>query len=848
MTGVLLVVAAVVSFFAWNWESLSASWRFGLVEGGIVLCTATAAFGRLRRAQMLADTARTAACFLIGVFWAVFGQIYQTGADSRQLFALWAVCILPWFAAGPSLSLWVLWLAVADLAAWLWSVQEESFSSASTLPPLLLSLGAWLACSGAAAARRASRNAVRAAALFLVPWLTAYLCLQLLDRAANFGPLGAGALLLVLVFVAAVRTRDRFTLALLALGGFPLLNTALARLLAEHLFPAQDSILVLPSAVGNIAYTALLLRVFPASPGGLRFLSAGQALPFGKGETGAVRRLLAGAGGVFSGLALLILFATTMLDIGDSEALLLPAGLAALAVSAVLCRRRTDAFARMFGFSLSLAGLALALAGLAFRESLPVSLTTNQRVYGCGLLLALGVYGAIPHKGTRFAAAVAAWLPAFRGGLLLLEDAGLSPFLPVLFARAALGLCALPLAARILGRRLPDRFAPAAAAGLFLLFLTQLLQAERDLSGSISSLIPWAAVQPAFPTWLAALLLLPAAAWGQMTRPLRVLPLPLLTAGGAILFLCLAPKEAAAVLLCLLVIRQSPKEWSLQQAAAAAGVLAAVLWLCPAGVLFALCLLGLGHAENRRLTTLTGWIWLAVFVTVWYMRVDLPFAWKSLAMGGAGAALLAGAGIVRFRSRPAAAHAAEIPSCAEDPASPRAPRPDAPFRRLAPLLLPAALTLAGFHLAAADKERLLATGDELLLALAPEDPRSLLQGDYMALEFRLQGEIRRKLAQEPAPSARRGLAVLRRAPDHTTTLTALRFDEKAVAPGEYAVRFSVPEGRLLLSHSFFFEEGSADLYSAARYGIFRCTPQGECLLTGLADEQGRPLRKPEQQD
>lgn len=835
VTGVLLVVAAVVAFFAWNWDRLSAPWRFGLVEGGFVLSTAAAVVGRLRRARTLADAARTAACFLIGVFWAVFGQIYQTGADSWQLFALWAACILPWFAAGPSLSLWALWLAVANLAAWLWSVQEGRSLPDAILPPLLLSLGAWLACLGVV--RRAS--AVRVAALFLVPWLTAHVCLQLLDRAADFGPLGAGALLLVLVFVAAVRTRDRFTLALLALGGFPLLNTALARLIAKHLFSAPDSILVLPFAVGNIAYTALLLRVFPALPGGLRFLSAGK-IPFAdKGETGTVRRLLAGAGGVFSGLALLILFATTMLDIGNSEALLLPAGLAALAVSAVLCRRRTDAFARMFGFSLSLAGLALALAGLAFRESLPVSLTTNQRVYGCGLLLALGVYGAVPHKGTRFAAAVVAWLLAVRGGLLLLEDAG-RPF-SLLFARAALGLCALPLAARVLGRRLPDRFAPAAAAGLLLLFLTQFLQAERALEGSLPSLIPWAAAQPAFPTWLIALLLLPA--WGQMTRP--ALPLPLLTAGGALLFVCLAPKEAAAVLLCLLIIRQGRKEWNLQQAAAAAGGLAVVLWLCPAGVLFAFCLLGLGHAENRRRTTLAGWIWLAVFVTVWYMRVDLPFAWKSLAMGGAGAALLAGAGILRFRNR-RAAHAAGAPSCSEAPAS--LPRLGALCRSLAPLLLPALLTLAGFHLAAADKERLLATGDELLLALAPVDPRSLLQGDYMALEFRLEGEIRRRLAQEPAPSARHGLAVLRRAADHTAELTALRFDGKPVAPGEYAVRFSLPEGRLRLAHSFLFEEGLADLYSAARYGIFRCTPQGECLLTGLADGQGRPLRKPERQD
>ncbi len=39
------------------------------------------------------------ATLLLGVFLALFGQTYQTGADPWQLFANWALLILPWEVA-----------------------------------------------------------------------------------------------------------------------------------------------------------------------------------------------------------------------------------------------------------------------------------------------------------------------------------------------------------------------------------------------------------------------------------------------------------------------------------------------------------------------------------------------------------------------------------------------------------------------------------------------------------------------------------------------------------------------------------------------------------------------------
>ncbi len=53
---------------------------------------------------------------LVGALLALVGQIYQTGADTFELFAAWGLAILPWALVGRLSALWILWLAIANLA------------------------------------------------------------------------------------------------------------------------------------------------------------------------------------------------------------------------------------------------------------------------------------------------------------------------------------------------------------------------------------------------------------------------------------------------------------------------------------------------------------------------------------------------------------------------------------------------------------------------------------------------------------------------------------------------------------------------------------------------------------
>ncbi|NNK63688.1 MAG: GDYXXLXY domain-containing protein, partial [Gemmatimonadetes bacterium] len=57
------------------------------------------------------------------------------------------------------------------------------------------------------------------------------------------------------------------------------------------------------------------------------------------------------------------------------------------------------------------------------------------------------------------------------------------------------------------------------------------------------------------------------------------------------------------------------------------------------------------------------------------------------------------------------------------------------------ILAGALLVLVGVNYSIYEKEQVVRTGQTIYVTLAPVDPRSLMQGDYMALRFRLAEDI-----------------------------------------------------------------------------------------------------------
>jgi uncharacterized membrane-anchored protein len=147
-------------------------------------------------------------------------------------------------------------------------------------------------------------------------------------------------------------------------------------------------------------------------------------------------------------------------------------------------------------------------------------------------------------------------------------------------------------------------------------------------------------------------------------------------------------------------------------------------------------------------------------------------------------------------------------------------------RRLA--VVGAALVLGAVNWSILGKERIKTNGERIFLALAPVDPRSLMQGDYMALRFEIADRI---------STASSGTVPLRVETNGVATLNP-DLDAEGLR-----IRYRVRNGQIWLgTNAYFFEEGTAERYNGARYGEFRIDRQsGEAVLVGLANEKLKPL-------
>lgn len=153
------------------------------------------------------------------------------------------------------------------------------------------------------------------------------------------------------------------------------------------------------------------------------------------------------------------------------------------------------------------------------------------------------------------------------------------------------------------------------------------------------------------------------------------------------------------------------------------------------------------------------------------------------------------------------------------------------------VLLNLVLLLVYFNHSITKKEELLKDGQLILLELAPVDPRSLMQGDYMTLRY----EISEDIDFDNMP--KRGYCVVRL--DSSGKANKIRF-QKDVSPlnvGEHLIECTSPDkwNVNIGAESFFFEEGQAEKYEKAKYGGVKIDKDGNSLLLGLYDEHQQKI-------
>src|SRR5690606_728523 len=149
------------------------------------------------------------------------------------------------------------------------------------------------------------------------------------------------------------------------------------------------------------------------------------------------------------------------------------------------------------------------------------------------------------------------------------------------------------------------------------------------------------------------------------------------------------------------------------------------------------------------------------------------------------------------------------------------------------VLLNLVLLLVYFNHSITKKEELLKDGQLILLELAPVDPRSLMQGDYMTLRYKISGDI------DFDNMPKRGYCVVRLESSGIANKIRFQKDLTPLNEGEHLIEFTSSDkwNVNIGAESYFFHEGQAEKYEKAKYGGVKIDKNGNSLLIGLYDEQ-----------
>jgi uncharacterized membrane protein len=261
--GVAILAAALIGlglvfWIAANWDALGRTGRFALLQGVVLVACAGAGWRPAARVPL-----GLVALLAIGGLFAYLGQTYQTGADPWQLFALWAILVLPLVLAVRGDVLWTPWILVAMAAISLWMHAHSGHRWRVEPHDLGVHLIGWgasvlLVVAMSSRARMVTGAGPWSLRTALTLWVvlvtsTAFAGLLQASVAPHYG-LG----LLLLAGAAALLATPRFTeiygLSVVALG----LNTLLVAGLARLLFDDRRGDWIGPLLIVGVAAAGLL--------------------------------------------------------------------------------------------------------------------------------------------------------------------------------------------------------------------------------------------------------------------------------------------------------------------------------------------------------------------------------------------------------------------------------------------------------------------------------------------------------------------------------------------------------------------------------------------------------------
>jgi uncharacterized membrane protein len=128
--GAAFTLTGIVFFFAYNWADMHKFFKLGLIQALIAACISAVLF--LKMPENAKKVLLAAASVLVGALFAVFGQIYQTGANAYDFFLGWTVFIALWAIVSNYAVLWLILLVLINTTILLYIGQVARTSDFST--------------------------------------------------------------------------------------------------------------------------------------------------------------------------------------------------------------------------------------------------------------------------------------------------------------------------------------------------------------------------------------------------------------------------------------------------------------------------------------------------------------------------------------------------------------------------------------------------------------------------------------------------------------------------------------------------------------------------------------------
>ncbi|MFZ4399323.1 MAG: GDYXXLXY domain-containing protein [Bacteroidales bacterium] len=163
------------------------------------------------------------------------------------------------------------------------------------------------------------------------------------------------------------------------------------------------------------------------------------------------------------------------------------------------------------------------------------------------------------------------------------------------------------------------------------------------------------------------------------------------------------------------------------------------------------------------------------------------------------------------------------------------------------ILVNLVILLVVFNRSIMSKETILKEGKLIFLKLAPVDPRSLIQGDYMQLHYAISDSIfnfNRNiniLEKNFIPERsilKHGYIVIQLDTNGIACKLRIQKDKSPIKEQEYLIKFTIGKRNINIgAESYFFEEGQSEKFEKSKYGGLKIDNEGNSILIGLFDEK-----------